>query len=145
MRPKTGSGFTTYGVYALMLGLAAGAFGVVSRAGARLSGLPAVPAANAAHPGASAPDALFHFLLALAAVLALGAVMGRLFKALGQPAVIGEVLAGILLGPSFLGRVAPDLGAFVLPASVAPNLGMVAQLGVILYMFQVGLDLNHAH
>ena len=145
MRPKTGSGFTTYGVYALMLGLAAGAFGIVSRAGARLSGLPAVPAANVAHPGASAPDALFHFLLALAAVLALGAVMGRLFKALGQPAVIGEVLAGILLGPSFLGRVAPDLGAFVLPASVAPNLGMVAQLGVILYMFQVGLDLNHAH
>ncbi len=96
-------------------------------------------------PGAAAPDALFHFLLALASVLALGALMGRLFKAVGQPAVIGEVIAGILLGPSLLGRIAPGLGAFVLPASVAPSLGMVAQLGVILYMFQVGLDLNQAH
>jgi Kef-type K+ transport system membrane component KefB len=145
MGSKPRSTIATYGVYATMLCLAGGAYWAVSLAGGQLSGLPAGPANPAAHPGASPPDALFHFLLALASVLALGTLMGRLFKAVGQPAVIGEVIAGILLGPSLLGRVAPDLGAFVLPASVAPNLGMVAQLGVILYMFQVGLDLNHAH
>jgi Kef-type K+ transport system membrane component KefB len=145
MAPRQRSNLKTYGVYAMMLGLAAAAYWTVSRAGGRLTGLPAALPDAAAQPGAAAPNALFHFLLALASVLALGALMGRLFRSVGQPAVIGEVIAGILLGPSFLGRVAPDLGAFVLPAAVAPNLGMVAQLGVILYMFQVGLDLNHAH
>src|SRR5262249_34634332 len=52
--------------------------------------------------------------------------------------VIGEVAAGILLGPSLIGARASSL---VLPAEVAPYLGVVAQLGVVLYMFLVGLDL----
>ena len=56
--------------------------------------------------------------------------------------MIGEVIAGILLGPSLLGRVAPGVAAYVLPPSVAPFLGVIAQLGVILYMFLVGLELN---
>jgi Kef-type K+ transport system membrane component KefB len=56
--------------------------------------------------------------------------------------VIGEVLAGICLGPSLLGRVWPEAGNFVLPAAVAPSLSVVAQLGAILYMFIVGLELN---
>src|SRR5262249_17963567 len=60
---------------------------------------------------------------------------------LRQPPVIGEVLAGILLGPSLLGA---EVSAWILPPSVAPYLGVVAQLGVILYMFLVGLDLNPA-
>jgi Kef-type K+ transport system membrane component KefB len=61
---------------------------------------------------------------------------------IGQPPVIGEVVAGILLGPSLLGWLWPGATAFLLPPSVAPHLGVVAQLGVILYMFLVGLDLN---
>jgi Kef-type K+ transport system membrane component KefB len=68
--------------------------------------------------------------------------VARAFSALGQPPVIGEVVAGVLLGPSLLGAIAPAGYAFILPASVAPHLGMVAQLGVILYMFMVGLGLN---
>ena len=55
---------------------------------------------------------------------------------------IGEVVAGILLGPSFLGQVWPEAAEFVLPPNVAPFLGVIAQLGVILYMFLVGLELN---
>jgi Kef-type K+ transport system membrane component KefB len=85
---------------------------------------------------------LFHLLLALAAILAAGRGLGRLFSKIGQPPVIGEVLAGILLGPSFLGWIAPEFGSWLLPSTVAPYLGVVAQLGVILYMFQVGLELN---
>ena len=56
--------------------------------------------------------------------------------------MIGEVIGGIMLGPSLLGRVAPDLYAQLLPASVTPFLGIYAQLGVILYLFLVGLELD---
>jgi Kef-type K+ transport system membrane component KefB len=56
--------------------------------------------------------------------------------------VIGEVLAGIALGPSLLGAVAPGASAYVLPPESAPYLAVVAQLGVILYMFTVGLELD---
>jgi Kef-type K+ transport system membrane component KefB len=53
--------------------------------------------------------------------------------------VIGEVVAGIVLGPSLLG---PEISASVLPPAVASVLGVIAQLGVILFMFTVGLELN---
>jgi Kef-type K+ transport system membrane component KefB len=56
--------------------------------------------------------------------------------------VIGEVVAGIALGPSLLGRISPEAAAFLLPASVAPYLSVIAQLGVILFMFLIGLELN---
>lgn len=85
---------------------------------------------------------LFHVLLALAAVLVAGRAVGLLLARVGQPAVIGEVVAGILLGPSLLGRIAPGVSTFILPAGAAPYLGLVAQIGVAFYMFLVGLDLN---
>jgi Kef-type K+ transport system membrane component KefB len=83
-----------------------------------------------------------HVLLALAAVIVMGRALGWLFARAGQPPVIGEVVAGILLGPSLIGRAA---SAWVLPSAVAPSLGVIAQLGVVLYMFLVGLELNAAH
>src|SRR4051812_43254262 len=52
--------------------------------------------------------ALFHVLLALVAVIALGRALGKAFTFIGQPPVIGEVVAGIALGPSLLGRLSPD-------------------------------------
>jgi Kef-type K+ transport system membrane component KefB len=87
-------------------------------------------------------DLLFHVLLALTAVMALGRLMGTLFRRLGQPAVIGETLAGIMLGPSLMGRILPEAGNYLFPGSVAPFLGVIAQIGIVLYMFQVGLELN---
>jgi Kef-type K+ transport system membrane component KefB len=92
-----------------------------------------------------------HVLLALLAIIVAGRLLGQVFRKFGQPRVIGEMVAGIALGPSLLGRISPEAMDFVLPASVAPNLGIVAQIGVILYMFLVGLELNagllkhHAH
>jgi Kef-type K+ transport system membrane component KefB len=85
---------------------------------------------------------LSHVLLALIAVMVVGRLLGALFQRLGQPPVIGEVVGGILLGPSLLGWIAPDLFAFLLPPSATPVLGGIAQLGVILYMFLVGLELD---
>jgi Kef-type K+ transport system membrane component KefB len=88
------------------------------------------------------PHALIHVLLTLTAVVALGWLLGNLFRYLGQPAVIGEIVAGIALGPSLLGQVSPAAADYLLPADVAPYLGVISQLGVILYMFLVGLELN---
>ena len=87
---------------------------------------------------AAPPDALFHVLLALTAVIVVGQLLSRALGRIGQPPVIGEVAAGILLGPSLIGLRASSL---VLPPAVAPYLGVIAQLGVVLYMFLVGLDL----
>jgi Kef-type K+ transport system membrane component KefB len=87
-------------------------------------------------------DLTFHVLLALAVVLIAGHVLGRLLAAVGQPPVIGEVVSGILLGPSLLGRIAPGAETYLFPDSARPALGVVAQLGVILYMFVVGLEFD---
>ncbi|MET0214604.1 MAG: cation:proton antiporter [Vicinamibacterales bacterium] len=87
-------------------------------------------------------DLLWHLLLALAAVVITGRVLGRVFRLIGQPPVIGEVVAGIALGPSLLGAVSPDAYAFLLPPAVAPSLGLLSQLGVALYMFLIGVELD---
>ena len=68
-----------------------------------------------------------------------GLILAKCFAYFGQPPVIGEVVAGIVLGPSLLGS---ELSAFVLPPDIAPFLGVIAQLGVLLYMFSVGLELH---
>jgi Kef-type K+ transport system membrane component KefB len=100
------------------------------------------PPTEIAGGASAAPNALLHVLLALAAVIVVGRLLGRLFVTIGQPPVIGEVLGGIALGPSLLGRLAPDVSAYILPSAVAPSLNLVAELGIILYMFLIGLDLN---
>jgi Kef-type K+ transport system membrane component KefB len=87
-------------------------------------------------------ETLLHVLVALIAVLVTGRLLARLFAYLGQPPVIGEVMAGILLGPSLLGS---ELSGRILPPDVGPYLAVLAQLGVILYMFHVGLELNLGH
>ncbi len=106
---------------------------------------PAGESAFAAAQSAGSVDNLLHVLLALVVILVLARLVGSLFRRFGQPPVIGEVIAGILLGPSLLGRVAPAAYAFLLPPSVAPFLQVIAQVGVILYMFLVGLELNPGH
>ena len=90
-------------------------------------------------------DMLPHVLLALATIIIAGRGLGAIFQRLGQPRVIGEVVAGIMLGPSLLGRISPEAMMLILPHSAAPFLGLIAQLGVILFMFLVGLELNTEH
>src|SRR5688572_6316936 len=85
---------------------------------------------------------MFHLFLALAAVIVAGRLLGIVFRWFGQPPVIAEVIAGILLGPSLLGAISPTAQEYLLPDSIEPALNVVAQLGVILYMFIVGLELD---
>ena len=87
---------------------------------------------------------LLHFLIALIVVVATARVLGSIFRSAHQPPVVGEIIAGILLGPSLLGRFAPGASAYIFPAGVAPYLNMLSQIGVILYMFLVGLELDPA-
>ena len=85
---------------------------------------------------------LIEVLVALAVIVVTACLVGGLFERFHQPAVMGEVVAGIILGPSLLGRVAPELAAVLLPTATMPFLGVLAQLGVILYMFLTGLELD---
>lgn len=123
-----------------MLALAGAAF-LMFDAGGRNLIAPESASENPASATARS-DALPRVLGALAAVLVAGRLLGLAFRRFGQPPVIGEVVAGIVLGPSLLGRVWPEATELLLPASVAPTLGVIAQLGVVLYMFLVGLELN---
>ena len=68
--------------------------------------------------------------------------MGLLFRRLGQTAVIGEMFAGILLGPSFLGQLWPSAESYLFPAASLPPLYLISQLGVVLFMFTVGMDVD---
>ena len=84
-------------------------------------------------------------LLQVIAIIVAARLVGRLFLKMGQPAVIGEMVAGILLGPSLLGALFPAVQSFLFPASSMGLLRTLSQLGVILFMFVVGLDLNVQH
>lgn len=128
-------------VYAVVLVASVGLFLLIRHYGETFPVAP--PQVGVQRPDAAPKvDILFHVLLALVVIIVTCQILGRVFNYLGQPRVIGEVVAGILLGPSLLGRISSDASAFVLPPSVAPYLGVIAQLGVILYMFLVGLELN---
>jgi Kef-type K+ transport system membrane component KefB len=94
------------------------------------------------HHDAVEVNTLLHVLLALVVVILAARGLGFVFSYLHQPPVIGEMIAGILLGPSLLGRVAPDLANHLLPPSIMPSLGVLSQVGVILFMFLVGLELD---
>ncbi len=87
-------------------------------------------------------EVLLHVLLALALIILFARLLGLLFRYIHQPPVIGEVIAGILLGPSFLGRLAPGAAAYLMPATLAPFLSVLAQVGILLYMFLVGVEFN---
>jgi Kef-type K+ transport system membrane component KefB len=92
-------------------------------------------------PGEPA-GALTHVLLALVVIILCARALGALLRQFNQPPVVGEMIAGILLGPSLLGRVLPSISAYLLPNQVAPYLSVIANLGVVLYMFLVGVELN---
>jgi Kef-type K+ transport system membrane component KefB len=95
------------------------------------------------HSAAAHSDVLAQVLLALAVIVVLASLVGRFVeRRLKQPPVMGEILAGLMLGPSLLGAVWPEAYAFLLPASAAPHLGVVAKIGVVLFMFLVGLELD---
>lgn len=123
--------------------------GAILHAGAGLQ--PA--AAHAVAAGSTAPeqallDNLHHplstLLLQLIVVIGAAKLLGLVFQRLHQPAVIGEMLAGIMLGPSLLGLALPEVKEFLFPVSSLGSLQLLAQIGVILFMFFIGIELDLA-
>src|SRR5947209_7098366 len=80
-------------------------------------------------------------LLAVAMVVVVARLAGRLFERLGQPPVIGEIVAGLALGPTVLGGWSTTL----FPLTIRPMLRVLATLGLVLFMFLVGLEMNLGH
>ena len=121
------------------------------------AGAPAAPAVHATTAGTSAvqamasgltknlDDPISHLFLQLVVIIAASRVAGWVFTKLGQPSVVGEMAAGILLGPSLFGMLAPETFAFVFPANSLGTLKLLSQVGVCLFMFAVGMDLNVEH
>ena len=75
-------------------------------------------------------------------VIATARLLGVALRAVGQPQVMGEVLGGIILGPSFLGWVAPGLSAALFPPASLPYLKVLSEYGIVLFMFLIGLELD---
>jgi Kef-type K+ transport system membrane component KefB len=100
---------------------------------------------NVAGVSSSGTPAVFRlsvFLAQLVAVILVSRGVGRLMRCIGQPQVVGEMLGGLLLGPSVLGLIAPHVYAGLFPVGSVRFLNAVSQLGVLLFMFLVGLELD---
>lgn len=118
--------------------------------GARLQ-----PAATAAIPASSSDlaaglretlaDPLSRLLLQVVVIVVAARLAGMLFRRMRQPPVIGEMVAGILLGPSLLGLLFPGALDFLFPVASLGTLKLFSQVGVILFMFLVGMDLDLRH
>ena len=130
-------------LYAGVLAATLLAFAAIQAAG---EGLVAPPRADsppfASRTGAPSGDALGPVLGAMIVIVAGARALGVAFRRIGQPPVVGEVLAGILLGPSLLGWLWPAGAAALVPPDAAPALRVLADVGVVLFMFLVGLELD---
>ncbi|HKY23013.1 MAG TPA: cation:proton antiporter [Vicinamibacterales bacterium] len=82
------------------------------------------------------------FFLQLTVILLACRVVGGLMRFVGQPRVMGEMIAGVLLGPSLLGAIAPSMHAALFPPASLGVMSVVSQLGLVLYMFVVGTHLH---
>lgn len=87
-------------------------------------------------------DPLVILLLQVIVIIITSKFTGWLFKKIGQPVVVGEILAGILLGPSFLVSVFPNIDNILFPLESLNSLKLLSQIGIILFMFGVGMKLD---
>ncbi|WP_026732552.1 cation:proton antiporter [Fischerella sp. PCC 9605] len=81
-------------------------------------------------------------LIEVLIVIGLSRLVGLAFRWINQPLVIGEIVAGIMLGPSLFGLVTPGLAATLFPPETVPFLNVLSQVGLIFFMFLIGLELN---
>lgn len=129
----------------------AGIFAALDRGKRMEGGRAAVPAIEASAPQ-TAPasggllgtlhNPLPLLLLQLITIVLTARLLGALFHRIGQPPVIGEIVAGILLGPSLLGAIAPGVSTFLFAPSSTGLLKLFAEIGVLLFLFAVGLELD---
>lgn len=88
---------------------------------------------------------LFFTLMQIVIILAAARVAGHLARRLGQPRVVGEIVAGLLLGPSLFGMLAPGSFDFVFHSADGAPVSVMSQIGLIMLMFQIGLEFEFGH
>ncbi|MFN3967815.1 cation:proton antiporter [Flavobacterium sp.] len=81
-------------------------------------------------------------LFQIITIVLVARIFGWIFRKIGQPSVIGEIIAGIVLGPSLFGLYFPDMKEALFPAASLGNLQMLSQVGLILFMFVIGMELD---
>jgi Kef-type K+ transport system membrane component KefB len=81
-------------------------------------------------------------LVQIITIIFVARIFGWICKKIGQPTVIGEMIAGIVLGPSLVGTYFPEYSALLFPAESLPNLQFLSQIGLILFMYVVGMELD---
>src|SRR5579862_9545964 len=91
---------------------------------------------------ANISESLPRLLLQIIIIIAATQLLGYAFRKIGQPAVIGETFAGLLLGPSLFGLLFPASFNFIFPVESLQNLRFLSQIGLILFMFIVGMELD---
>ena len=87
-------------------------------------------------------DPLAILLAQIITIILVARVFGWVFKKIGQPSVIGEIIAGIVLGPSLVGLYFPEFSAALFPVESLGNLKFLSQIGLILFMFVIGMELD---
>jgi Kef-type K+ transport system membrane component KefB len=87
-------------------------------------------------------DPLAILLAQIIMIILVARLFGWFFKKIGQPSVIGEIIAGIALGPSLLGMYFPDFFHALFPTNSLENLKFLSQIGLILFMFVIGMELD---
>jgi Kef-type K+ transport system membrane component KefB len=88
---------------------------------------------------------LFSVLLQLIVMIAVARIGNRVMRRLGQPGVVGEIVAGLLLGPSLFGHFFPDASLFLFGAKASAPITIISQIGLVLLMFQIGTDFEFGH
>lgn len=81
-------------------------------------------------------------ILQILVIIAFSRLLARLMSKIGQPTVIGEIIAGIMLGPSLLGLYAPEVFSFIFPVESLSKLEFLSQIGLMLFMFIIGMELD---
>ncbi len=87
-------------------------------------------------------DPLAILLAQIVMIILTARIFGWFFKKIGQPTVIGEIIAGIVLGPSLVGMYFPEFSAALFPVASLGNLKFLSQIGLILFMFVIGMELD---
>lgn len=81
-------------------------------------------------------------MIALIIIIIMAQLFGRLIKLIGQPSVVGEMISGVVLGPTVFGYFFPEASGFIFPKEIMSSLFIISNLGLSIYMFLVGAELN---
>jgi Kef-type K+ transport system membrane component KefB len=98
--------------------------------------------ADVAPPDATRGFQVITLIVQITTVLVVARLFGLVFRKLGQPQVVGEMAAGIFLGPSIFGAIAPAASAYIFPIGSLDYLNALSQVGLLLFMFLIGLEMD---